>query len=520
MPHKTPEAGNATTGYPQKLLKWSLTPLIVLLSACTSLPPRPDLPPETALPTGDGVLDRLAAPAEARNPGKSAFRLVVDGREAFALRAHSARAAARSLDIQTYIWHEDSTGLHLAALVLEAADRGVRVRMLLDDMDARAKSAGIAALSAHPNIQVRLFNPLATRAGKVRLVAEGLRDFSRLNHRMHNKTWIADNRIALVGGRNIGDEYYGASDEKNFSDLDFAMIGPVVREISASFDRYWNSSTVYPISAVDAGSVSTEALARVRADLAPHARAAAATLHAGDAVHLLTQGEWPVEWTERYRFVADDPAKPTMAEGDENRSQVAAALRPLLAGAATEVTIISPYFVPGGATPMLAGKAKAGTSVRILTNSLVANDVAAVHGGYSRHRPALLEGGVQLWELKPHPGDRPSSSLMGSSGASLHTKALSVDRKALFVGSYNLDPRSTWLNCEQGVLVESAALANQFERIFAAHTTGARSWKVTTKDSVLTWTDGTETFDSDPQASAWRRFQAWLVRALGLDPQL
>ncbi len=501
--------------------------LISSLAACAQLQPRPDLPFDAVIPLSEnGPLDRAIAPAEAQRLGQSAFRLVIEGPEAFAIRAQSARVAVRSLDVQTYIWHADLTGMFLAQQLIEAADRGVRVRLLLDDMDARAKNAGFAALAAHPNIDVRLFNPFASRTGMLGFIGEGLTDFGRVNRRMHNKSWIADNRIALVGGRNIGDEYYAANDGVNFVDLDFAMVGPVVRDASASFDKYWNSPLVYPIESLDAASVNTAELDRLRALLASHARDAANSryateLRAGDAVKRLVAGDWPVQWSSTYTFVSDDPLKVTMTEQNAQRTHVGAALLPWVKSAQTDITIISPYFVPGeGVTDVLVTAAGSGKRVRVLTNSLVASDVAAVHGGYSRYRKPLIAGGVSLYELKPETGTKVDSSMFGSSGASLHTKALAVDKRSLFVGSYNLDPRSTWLNSEQGVLVENAVLASQLETIFVTQTSGQRAWRVTLKDGALTWSDGNENFDSDPKASAGKRFTAWLSRVLGLDSQL
>ena len=501
--------------------------LIGSLAACAQLQPRPDLPFDAVIPLSEnGPLDRTIAPAEARRPGQSAFRLVIDGPEAFAVRVHTARLAARSLDVQTYIWHADLTGMYLAQQLIEAADRGVRVRVLADDMDARAKNAGFAAIAAHPNIDVRLFNPFASRSGMLAFLGEGMSNFERVNRRMHNKSWIADNRVALVGGRNIGDEYYGANDGVNFVDLDFAMIGPVVRDASASFDKYWNSPQVYPIESLDAASVNVAELDRLRTLLSSRARDAenshyATELRAGDAVKRLVSGDWPVQWVSKYTFVSDDPLKVTMTEQNLRRSHVATVLLPWVKSAQTDVTIISPYFVPGdGATDVLVTAAGSGKRVRVLTNSLVASDVAAVHGGYSRHRKPLLAGGVSLYELKPETSTKVDASMFGSSGASLHTKAAAVDKRSLFVGSYNLDPRSTWLNCEQGVLVENEVLASQLEAIFTTQASGQRAWQVMLKDGDLAWTDGNETFDSDPKASAGKRFQAWISRVLGLDALL
>jgi putative cardiolipin synthase len=477
------------------------------------------------VPGQETQLDRLIAEAEARHPDQSGFRLVIEGPEAFAIRARTALLAGRSLDVQTYIWHADLTGLYLAHRLLEAADRGVKVRLLVDDIDAHAKTAGFAALDAHPNIAVRAFNPFASRWGRLRKLGEFLGSLDRLNHRMHNKSWIADNRIAIAGGRNLGDEYFGASGEVNFADLDFAMVGPVVRDVSASFDRYWNSPYAYPMDVLDQKRVSAAALEELRARLLPKAQEAevsryAAELRADDAVQRLVAGNWPMEWTATYRFVSDDPLKAAGEPGPQ-RSHVLAVLLPAMEAARQDLTVVSPYFVPGElGTGALVDFAKAGKRVRVLTNSLAATDVAAVHGGYSRYREALLAGGVELWELKPLPGSGAKQTLLGSSGASLHTKALSMDGRSLFVGSYNLDPRSTSLNTEQGVLIENTVLTRQFEDYFARQSSNQHAWTVRLQDGALSWSDGAQTFDSDPDASAGRRFRAWLARALGLDSQL
>jgi putative cardiolipin synthase len=500
-----------------------------LLTATVSahLPARAELPPQHAYPPGaTSRLDGFIGPAETARPGQSAFRLLGDGPEAFALRAASVQLADRSLDVQTYIWHEDLTGSYLGGLVLEAADRGVSVRLLVDDMDARAKNYGFAALAAHPNIQVRMFNPFATREGTLALAFEALGSFGRINRRMHNKTWIADNRLAIAGGRNLGDEYFGASEEGNFIDLDFAMIGPVVRDASASFDAYWNSPLAYPMTELSPDDVSAEQLDVLRARLAEWKPKAwesryAASLRDDAIVRRLVEGDWPMTWTADYRFVADDPRKAEDAFDGAEGSSVIAALLPAMEAAQATLTVISPYFVPGEeGTALLTGIDEAGSEVRILTNSLAANDVAAVHGGYSRHREALLAGGVELWELKPLREGGSRLSLVGSSGASLHTKAMVVDSRGLFVGSYNLDPRSTTLNCEQGVLVESEGLARELEALFATQVTGAHAWTVTLEEGDLYWRDGVREERSDPDAGFGRRFQAWLARLLRLDAQL
>ena len=514
----------------ERSLAWVLLLALPLtLGACAQLQPRGELPMELATPiaTESGApLDRAFMPHEAAHAGQSAFRLLIDGTEAFVVRMQSARMAVRSLDVQTYIWHADLTGRFLAHQLLDSADRGVRVRLLLDDMDARAKNAHFAALAAHPNIEVRVFNPFASRNGTLSLVSEGARNFKRINRRMHNKTWIADNRLAIVGGRNLGDEYFGASDEVNFVDLDFGMVGPVVRDASASFDRYWNSPSAYPLELLDPDAVDAKILGKLRDRLAAFARESAGgryavALREDAAIQRLLAGNWPMEWSGNYRFIADDPLKISMKKRDAHRAAVSAVLLPAMRDARSALDVISPYFVPGdkGSTG-LVNTARAGSQVRILTNSLAANDVAAVHGGYSRYRNKLLKGGVLLWELKPLAISEQDKSLFGSSGASLHTKALSIDQKTLFVGSYNLDPRSTWLNCEQGVLVESPALVTQFRAIFEAQTAGTHAWRVTREGGELHWADDKGVTDKEPQTTFAQRMQAWFARVLRIDAQL
>jgi putative cardiolipin synthase len=498
---------------------------VLLLSGCAQLPPRVDTPEQrAAAPATAGGLAERVAPAEARNPGQSGFRLVSTGTEAYALRAYSAQAASTSLDIQTYIWHADLTGKLLARQALDAADRGVAVRILVDDLDARAKNSAFAALDAHPRIEVRMYNPMASREGTLSKAAEFGTSFSRLNHRMHNKSWIVDNRIALVGGRNLGDEYFDAHGGTNFVDLDLLMAGPVVREVSESFDRFWNSPSNYPLAQLAPDAVNAPALAALRLALeglpdelarSPYAN----VLREDPAVQDLLGGKTALHWTREWQFVSDDPLKQRLPEAQ--RSALLLALLPALESARSEVALISPYFVPGenGAAKLVALDQR-GLRVRVLTNSLAATDVAAVHGGYARYRAELLAGGVEIWELKPAGEAHGNFSLAGSSGSSLHTKALILDGDRSFVGSYNLDPRSTSLNCEQGVLVTHPALAAELATLYAREIRGERAWSVRLAEGEVHWTDGVRTEHSEPDAGASQRFQAWLMKILPVESQL
>jgi putative cardiolipin synthase len=498
-----------------------------VLTGCVTLGPRPELPVQQALAAGSGTrLDAAFGDAESLHPGHSGFRLLREGPEAFAVRALSAQAAGRSIDVQTYIWHADLTGSYLALALLEAADRGVRVRLLVDDMDARGSNRAFAALAAHDNIDVRMFNPTAARTGTLAFMIEALGNAKRVNRRMHNKSWIVDNRLAVVGGRNLGDEYFGASDEVNFVDLDFALAGPIVRAASAGFDRYWNSPVAYPMELLDPDAVTAAALDALRARAAPLADAAqsskyASALRDDTSVQRIVSADWPLHWSTHFHFVTDDPLKALGRGEGPNGSLVLGTLAPAIRAATSSVTVVSPYFVPGErGTGFLLDVERSGAAVRVLTNSLAANDVALVYGAYSESRVRLLEGGVELWELKPAPGSEVKSSLFGSTGASLHTKALVLDGRVSFVGSYNLDPRSTSLNCEQGVFVDSVEIASQLEQAFATDSAGDRAWSVALHEGELRWSDGTSTWTSSPQASAGRKFQAWLARVLPIESQL
>lgn len=499
--------------------------LSLLLAGCAHLPQRMELAEESVLPPAtSGKLAELVVPAEQRHTNQSGFHLLSTGTEAYAARAYSAQAAAHSLDIQTYIWHADMTGKMLALQALKAADRGVRVRILVDDLDARAKNNGFAALDAHANIEVRLFNPMASRSGALSKAGEFGTSFKRLNHRMHNKSWIADNRIALVGGRNLGDEYFDADDGINFVDLDLLMAGPVVGRISANFDRFWNSPSNYPIAQLAPEAATDAALVQLRGVLdqaaidlrsSPYAK----VLREDAQVQDLLDGDTKLHWSTQWTFVSDDPMKARLPLAD--RSEVLKVLLPAMRGTQHRLRLISPYFVPGElGTELLVDVAESNRDVLILTNSLAANDVAAVHGGYMEYRPELLEGGVQLWELKPTGTASSRFSLGGSSGSSLHTKAMIVDADTVFVGSYNLDPRSTSLNSEQGVLVSHPALAEELTRIFDRQIGPQRAWKVGIDDKGTVWTDGTQMFRKEPDAPASRRFMAWLMSVLPVESQL
>jgi len=519
-----PRAGAMYT--PGRVLPGLLLCLLVL-AGCARLPPRPLLPTETTIPAGgDAPLDQRLQPLAAAHPGESGFRLVSDGTFAFALRAGLVRNARRSLDLQYYIWHSDVTGRLLAREVLAAADRGVRVRILLDDLDARSRDFWLAAADAHPNIRVRVFNPFAARQGALRKLGEALTAYSRINHRMHNKNLIADDRVAISGGRNIGDEYFAASQEANFTDLDLAMVGPVVDGLSRTFDRYWNSEMAWPIDALLSERAKSADLVALREQLERHAQDPdaqrwLATLPGNPTIAAFVAGELPLQWTERWQVLADDPLKGRGPQAPLVRSDVLRGLSQALRAAHARVVLISPYFVPGEqGTRSLADLAGSGRDVTVLTNSLAANDVAAVYAGYARYRTRLLQAGVHTYELKPDAGHGGDISVSGSSGASLHSKAALIDDDEAFVGSFNLDPRSASLNCEQGVLVTDTALNQELQDYFQQVSAPTHAWRVDLDEHGDTrWSDDHGSTTSTP-ASFGRRLRATIARMLPIESQL
>ena len=476
-------------------------------------------PASHALPTAADAtaLDRAVAPLLRAHPGRSGMALLADNLDAFTVRAASARAAGRSLDLQYYIWNHDFTGNLLGYEVLRAADRGVRVRLLLDDMTAHGKDSHLAALDAHPNIEVRLFNPSRSRAGVLGRASEMLLRPVAMNRRMHNKAWIADGRVAVVGGRNVGDEYFDAAAQTNFLDLDAVLVGPAVRQTSAIFDDFWNSASVIPLAALSRAEEGALARLRAHGDAGYRSTRAAdyvARLRSSPGLPALVGGN-ALHWLDEVGVYSDPAAK---GQGEGKAQWLVHRLGRAMGLAKRELRVISPYFVPGEeGTRWLVGKRAQGVDVSVLTNSLAANDVMAVHGGYAPYRVPLLEGGVTLYELMPH--GRQDSSLVGSSGASLHTKAFAVDAERGFIGSFNLDPRSVNLNTEMGILFRDRAATAALLRSYEAKIAPDKSYRVRLLDGELRWDDASvappRTWDREPEASAWRR---WTARAVGWLP--
>jgi putative cardiolipin synthase len=459
--------------------------------------------------------------------GRSGFRLLVDNDDALMSRVVLADKATRSIDLQYYIYDDDATGRLISQRLLAAADRGVRVRLLVDDLDAGDAEQTLDGLDAHPNIEVRLFNPFHTRnPSLLSRIGQFLIDGPRLNRRMHNKSFVVDNSVAILGGRNIGDAYFKEGDTTHFRDLDVIAIGPVVQQTSHAFDTYWNATPAYPVKAFNDAKPGAEALAKLRQKLADsgsarpltksdYASSLGAALPGGAAVDKPGQWMWG-----RASVVADQPQK---VEGKDDPSLLLdPKLDSMIGGAQHEVLLISAYFVPGDEdTKLFTDLAKRGVRVKVLTNSLAATDEPMVHAGYARYRRDLLKGGVQIYELRPLIGNQPSA-FGASSGVSLHAKAVVVDRKSVFIGSMNIDERSKLLNTEMGVIADSPDLAGATEDFFAGATRPINAYRVTLDDGTMHWTslgdDGKMTIAAhEPDVPLARRLEVYTLRLLPID---
>ena len=434
-------------------------------------------------------------------------------------------AAERSIDAQYYIWNGDVSGRYLAKRLLLAADRGVRVRLLLDDINVAGRDAVIAALDRHQNIEIRIFNPFAARSG-VRRWLGFLSDFQRLNRRMHNKTFVADGALGIVGGRNIGDEYFDLHRSMNFRDRDIVAAGPVVRDMSANFDAYWNSRWSYPIAQLAPESAGD-------AKLIDDARATAS-----DTTGL---GERPVQerdialaQTDRAlvgatwataELIYDAPAEDMQASADTPR-ETAKALRQEVQRAQSEILLESAYLILGDdQLDALEETRKRGVRVAVLTNSLSSNDLTTNHSGYARRRPAMLARGMELHELRPDPAacvvwiEFPGFCDNGA--VSLHAKSAVFDRRTVFIGSFNVNLRSIYLNGETVLIVHSKALAERLAWDMELAMAPDNSWHVTMDEAGNTqWASRGETWTHEPATGWWRRFKAKFFALIPLERYL
>jgi putative cardiolipin synthase len=476
---------------------------------------------------GQAFVDQRAA-----HPGESGFRLLGNGLDAFVARAVLARLAERSIDVQYFLYQNDLVGRLFTFLLLEAADRGVRVRLLVDDMDLAGRDLGVAAMDAHPNVEVRLFNPFSR--GRSRIL-QLLTRMGTVSRRMHAKSFTVDNQFTIVGGRNIADEYFRADPEVAFTDLDVMGAGPVARKVSSVFDLYWNSELAYPASELLEVRPTPRDVEALRARLAEIVASRESSVYLtrlrdSDLARAIRSHSLDLRWG-RAEVVFDRPEK--IRHGfEETRYHLRPMLEPTVKGIEQELVIFSPYFVPGASgTAFLTGLASRGIGVKVLTNSLASNDVKVVHVGYAKYRRELLRGGVELYELNDEmtrEQQRTSGGASASTKAALHAKTYVFDRKSVFIGSMNLDPRAMLQNVEIGIVVHVAAIAEDIVRWFEAKVPTI-AFQVKLERGPLGYEElrwyGREQgrrviYSDEPHAGFWRRFGICARRGWPFESQL
>lgn len=497
--------------------------LAMLLCACTYVPF--DAPRDgAAKPVAASVTETEARVfrASERRDGQTAFHPLVSGNDALGARLSMIAAAEERIDLQTFLIKPDRAAALISLALIRAADRGVQVRILVDDVFTTASDRQLAYLAAHPGISLRLFNPLSRQSPAA---VNYLLDFQRVNRRMHNKAMIVDHSTAVIGGRNIADEYYQVDTSTEFADFDLFMAGPAVAGLSQAFETFWNDRWSVPIEAftpdkADPGQVRATLEARADAGARGIYRRAMGSTYLKD----LRSGRHPATWA-RARVVSDAPSKLRLAPGPGER-RVADALVQRLRRAQSQVTIISPYFVPRNwGASLFTDLAERGVRVRIVTNSLAANNHAYVHGGYMRHRAALLAAGVELYEVRADALSR-IGEVAAESGTQLtmHTKLIIIDEDTSFVGSLNFDPRSINLNTEMGVFIEGRQAATGFLRAIEQDLPKYTFRLALDEQDRIRWTwshgGATEVFSADPGASFLRKATAGLAGLLPIEGQL
>ena len=494
---------------------------VACLAGCASLPAR--LPPAESHALTEVANTRLARTVAASTPSDATdaltgLRLLPEAAFSLDARIALARSAQMSLDVQYYLLAHDEVGLLLLRELRDAAERGVRVRLIVDDLYNGGEDALFTAFAAHPNIEVRIFNPLPARSGGLLTrIALSLHEFGRINHRMHNKLFIADNSVSVSGGRNVAQEYFMRSSDANFIDMDVLATGAAVREQSASFDRYWNSEQVYPIALVAraaAGQRFDEIAARAAPDPLPRERD---VLGRSSVAQQLVEARLDLIWTQAQVF-ADDPAKITRKDFDTRfAGSVTQRTLEVIGSARTRVVIISPYFIPGEiGMGVIKASGDKGVVTVVLTNSLGATDEPLVYAGYARYRRAMLEQGVVIHEFGPGLSRQTRQyGNFGDSTSRLHAKMAVIDGRWMFIGSMNLDGRSASLNTEIGLLIDGSALKADFDQLSSDRFTSAYLLRLGPSGKVE-WVQQDEhglqtVHDDEPGADWFVAFKNWLL---------
>lgn len=500
-----------------------LAVLAIALKLLFPLPSRENFPDDLPVPEASASFPALTEMASSQGEGESHVMLLNTGLEAVSARLALIRRANRTIDAQYYIWDGDLAGRTMLEEIIAAADRGVRVRLLIDDNPTAGLDPMWAAVNSHPNIAVRIFNPLTIRAFRP---ANYLFDFPRLNRRMHNKSLTVDGVVSVVGGRNVGDIYFGAADDRLFIDLDALAIGAIVPKVAQEFERYWNSEPVYPAELL-IDPAPEGAIDEYRTLQYEDTEKAAGYRQATDEFmeRLTTQPPEELLTSAKIDLLADNPDKALRKV--RNEDLMAAKLSRTIDGAAKSFDLVSGYFVPADkGVALLGGLARKGVETRVVTNSFAVTDVPMVHAGYYPARKPLLRSGVHIYEVRKQSefGKRVrdlATTRFSGGGESVHAKTFAVDGEELFVGSFNFDPRSAMLNCEMGFLIHSPVLAGRMEQALDRNT-GRLTYAVTlNSDGETVWTTRkggkTVSTTTEPGTTGFSRTLVWIFSKLPID---
>ena len=502
-----------------------------LLGGCATLPKDFGKPATYAyVDTDNTSFGQSRLDEKAAHPGMSGFMLLENALDAFVARAVLSQYAEKSIDAQYFMIHDDMVAKLFIDQLLKAADRGVRVRLLVDDIDLGGRDLGAATLDSHPNMEVRIFNPFSRRASRLR---QFFSRYGSVTRRMHNKSFTVDNQIAILGGRNIGDEYFSANPEVTFGDLDVLIIGPVVKQVSEAFDLYWNDELSYPAIALRGKPPSATEIESRRENLenyadqqknSPYLKA----LQESDLSVAIKEKKVRYDWGKA-EVIYDLPEKLEHSFTKEEL-HIAPKVREHMDSAKNELIIFTPYFVPRkGGVEYLQDLSKKGVQVRIMTNSLASTNHSIVHAGYAKHRKELLRAGIELYEVNVKMlNEEEQKKDFGGTKIVLHAKSFVFDRQKVFIGSLNLDPRSILHNTEIGVVLESEKIANQLATWFDQNKERAafRLRLETDREGYkkIVW-HGLEngekvTYSQDPHTGFWQRFFTGLLGFLPIDSQL
>lgn len=527
-----------------RVLVWIILLTAGGLSGCASLPPGAHFQKRVSTVLAQPALTPLGAKFDtiaSRHDGNSGFRIIPVGADGFLIRMQMINAATRTLDLQYFIFHQDNTGRLLTDAVLRAADHGVRVRVLIDDGEMRAGDDQVLALTAHPLIQIRIFNPFAYRGHNPLLRSLNfVTDAERLDYRMHNKLLVVDNTLALVGGRNIGDRYFQIDPDSQVADDDVFVAGPLTQQLSATFDDYWNSDMAIPVEALSPEKTSLAALIQFRSELNEHNSQLkddgfdyVKRLASGEPFNGIMSGALPLTWAHA-QVVCDSPDKKEVEEGKMGGSLMQRPVEEAVLGTHSELLMITPYLIPGkDGMRIFKTLRQRKVRIRVLTNSLSSTPVLLAQAGFMHYRIPMLEEGIQLYEIRSLLGNARGSgetkAISRYGNYSLHAKLYVFDRKKVFIGSMNFDQRSLHLNTEIGLIIDSPALAQQIAARFNEMVLPVNAYQLilqpdNTGTPRLLWRtseDGkTVEYETEPARSAWQRFKADCLSLLPLDKEL